>query len=643
MNRGALAYSRYVFSTLAGLPLQVNRIGERVRRRVSRLTESGVDSPSPDTFRSASASAMRRTRRVGVSARFAAADAVSGAVEAANEISGEATGFVRDAVNGVMQGAGQVAKVSRPMVRDIVAAAVRRSTELGGNMPEASQRAVEGAMVGAAATGFETKSAGPQASAGVVKAVRELGGDFRDVVAPAIHGVVIGVISTSRDLFDPTRNTAASLLESGMNSGEDAVDVARLIAGEAIKASRLYRVESTDAIMGAAQGCVEAAYRKGSRVGDAVRFAVMDVVNAPVSALGPSISDAVSEGLTELSEEMRGRPQAWRGVAMWRAAKSLYKLGAIDIGAALAYYILLALFPLVGLIILALSVFVDHEVIQATVTEVVVFYFPNSKEFLGEVTSHLFTVRLAASLIAIAAMLFGAQGLFMAANRGVNRVFDREPRRLFGATVSTFAIILFAIALFQVSVGITFAFQAAIDALDGIPTIGVTLNRGLILIAYILSLIAPFLVGCLVFVVVYRLLPNQFVGWGNATFGGVVAVIMFEIAKYGFVFFANFASQRSLLYGSMSSVVLLLLWSHLAGMIFLYGAAITKHASDLRPQAETTLKRRAARMNVSVNEVEARRRRRADIARGRETRAPNNRYGAERAGRYPDPRSRFRR
>ena len=560
------------------------------------------------------ASAVRRTRRLGADASHAAVDAVNGAIRATDEITGEATGFVRDAVIGVIESTERVARVGRPVVKDVVSAAVRSSTELGADMPEASKRAVEGAIVGAASIGVDSEDASAQASVGVVEAVRELGGEFHDVVAPAVHGVVIGVTATSGDMFQSTRETAAALLTSGAQSGEDVTEVARAIVHEAIQASKIYGVTSTDAVMGAAQGCVESAYTLGTETGDSVRLAIMAVMDEPVSTLTPTIRDSITDALSVLSGQLRDRPQSWRGVALWRAFKTLNSTNGLDTGAALAYYLLLALFPLVALIIVGLSSFIDSSVIRTTVAEVVVFYFPNSKEFLEEAIDHLFEARLAASFIAIAAMLFGAQGLFMAANRGVNRVFDREPRRMIDVTLSTFAIVFLGVWLFLTSVGLSIILQVSLNVIEDIPTLGVPIDRFVIVVAYVASIITPFVIAAIVFIVVYRYLPNRDVDWNDATFGGIVTVILFELAKYMFFWFANLASQRSLLYGSVSSVILLLVWSHVAGMIFLYGAALTKESSDLRPQGLFSL-RRIAR----ADDGESAESRYADVDAGRQT------------------------
>ncbi len=570
-------------------------------------------------------------RRFGMGAGSVAADAVAGAIKATEEITGETTAFVRDAVVGVMEGTGQVAKVGRPVVKDVVASAIRSSIEVGGNVPDAAQSAVEGAIVGAASLGVDSESAGAQASSGVVKAVTDLGGEFDAVVAPAIHGVVIGVVSTQGDLFEAVRDTSKSLLKSGARMGQDVPGIARLIVDEAILASEMQHVNSTDAMMGAAQGCVEAAHDIDIALGEDVRMMVVAVVDAPVNDLTPSIRNSITEALGELSEDLSQRPQAWRGKALWQSVKRLVAINGLDAGAALAYYLLLALFPLVALIILGFSSFVDPETIRNTVVEAAKYYFPGSQEFLAEAFDRILQQRLWVGLIALGGMLLGVHGMFMAANRGVNLVFGQSPKRILGATTVTVSVAFMVMMLFLVSVGLTGVFQVVRSLTEQIPGLGAPLSRLLITATQIISVLTPFLFAGLVFVVVYKYLPNQTITWGDATFGGLVTVIIFEIAKYLFLLFGNLATQRSLLYGSLSSVILLLIWSHAAGMIFLYGAALTKHSADLRPHSRATLRQEDADIEPQL-QTETQSQRETNIALGRDTRAYRWRDPARRAG-----------
>ena len=105
------------------------KLGRSSRQQVKGV--SGSAQPNAPSHRRFS-STLSRTGRIGRGASRVAADTVSGAIKAADEISGEASVFVRDAVIGVIEGTSRVASVSRPVVREVASAAVISSTELGG-------------------------------------------------------------------------------------------------------------------------------------------------------------------------------------------------------------------------------------------------------------------------------------------------------------------------------------------------------------------------------------------------------------------------------------------------------------------------------------------------------------------------------
>ena len=565
--------------------MRLGKTGKIVRDWVSESTDREDSGPNSNGFEPDSASKLSRTRRLGRDARRVAVHAVNGAIRAADEITVETTEFVKDAVVGVIESTGEVAKVSRSVVRDVVSAAVRSSTDAGGSVPEVSKKAVEGAVVGATSVGANGASAGAQASAGVAEAVQQMGGDFREIVGPAIHGVVTGVVSTTGNLLVATRDTAYTLMVKGRESGEDEAAIARLIVDEAINATRLHKVGSTDAVVGTVQGCVIAAYEKDRATGEAVEGAMLSVVNAPVSVLSPTIRKSVSEALTDLSGELGTRPQAWRGVALWRAGVEVVSVTGVDVGAALAYYTLLAFFPMVALIVLLLSGVIDPQVIRNTLTEILLYYFPGTRQAIDQAIDHLFEARLIAGLIALVGMTLGVVGLFTAANRGVNRVFGRSPRNSLRVTISSVLIVFLSIMLFLTSLGLTVILQIIVNVTEQFPALGWTLNRVMLLTTGISSALLPMLIGGFVFVVVYKYLPNENVHWRDATFGGLVTVIIFEVAKHVFLWSGSLMSHRNLVYGSLSSLILVLIWSHVAGVIFLYGATLTKQAGDLRPRS----------------------------------------------------------
>ena len=103
--------------------------------------------------------------------------------------------------------------------------------------------------------------------------------------------------------------------------------------------------------------------------------------------------------------------------------------GGMDIAGSLAYFTILSLFPLVTLLIMALSIFTDPVVMQGKLADTLVYFFPASRELLQNAMIHLFSGSLALGLIVLAGIVVSSNGLFMAANRSVNRVFGLETRK----------------------------------------------------------------------------------------------------------------------------------------------------------------------------------------------------------------------
>src|SRR5438874_4254991 len=91
----------------------------------------------------------------------------------------------------------------------------------------------------------------------------------------------------------------------------------------------------------------------------------------------------------------------------------------------------------------------------------------------------------------------------------------------------------------------------------------------------VLSEPAAFAVDTAGFTLLYLLVPAQRVPFKVALFGGVLAAIAFEAAKYGFRFYITHFPTYQLVYGSLAVLPLFLLWVYVSWIIVLVGAAVT--------------------------------------------------------------------
>ncbi len=268
---------------------------------------------------------------------------------------------------------------------------------------------------------------------------------------------------------------------------------------------------------------------------------------------------------------------------MVRALRLLFDVGGIDLAASLAYFTTLSLFPLMALVIMGVGMLGDPEDIAEELADILVYYFPTARDLIRDAVRNLLSGTLAVGLVAVAGMVLGANGLLMAAGRALNRVFGRDPEDLVRMTVTQWSIATLTVLLFLLSLVLTAVLHLLIGIGERLTGPGGDTSTLAVLLVGSASTALPLILTTAVFALVYRHLPSVEVRWGDAAFGAMVAIVLFEAAKHAFFWLTSVATQTSAVYGPITSVVVLMMWAYLAGLIFLYGGAVTRLAGELRP------------------------------------------------------------
>ncbi len=530
--------------------------------------------------------AVRGTQSVGRGPGHLAREAVHGAFRAVGEVGGETRAFVKDTVIGVVEGTGQMVKVTTPAVKEVVAGAVHGSEKAGAEAAEVGRDAVEGAIVGAASVGIDSGDAASAAAEGAVEAVIEAGGDLDDAARASVGGVVSGVAAAEGDAADATRDATHALIAHAAAAERDVDEIAgaaESAVDAAVQEAKQASVKVDDVVAAAATGAVEAAYKVSRSHGDSVRESVVARLLEPRLGVAPQLERRLSDLGERLSHELpRGRA-AWRGAAVFEAVRLLLRVGGIDLAGSLAYFTILSLLPLVALVIMVAALFGDPESISDELAEILVYYFPSSADLISEAVEGLLRGSVAVGLIASASIIIGANGLFMATNRAVHRIFGLELPKMLQTTAKEVLIVTLVVVLFMLSVGLTALFQLALGYSEGLFESQEGISTVAVVVLGVVSTLLPAGLTAAIFAVVYYHLPNARVEWRNAAFGAIVAIVLFEAGKHLFFWFTNMATQRADVYGPIASAVTLITWAYVAGLTFLYGVAVTKTAGDLRP------------------------------------------------------------
>jgi YihY family inner membrane protein len=84
--------------------------------------------------------------------------------------------------------------------------------------------------------------------------------------------------------------------------------------------------------------------------------------------------------------------------------------------------------------------------------------------------------------------------------------------------------------------------------------------------------ILSFVLIFLVFTLIYKFAPYGDVQWGQVLPGALLAAVLFELCKGGFVIYLDRMTNFEEVYGPLSSIIVLLLWLYLSALILVFGA-----------------------------------------------------------------------
>ena len=258
----------------------------------------------------------------------------------------------------------------------------------------------------------------------------------------------------------------------------------------------------------------------------------------------------------------------------------LSKIGRDDISnmaASISYYAFLSLFPLLLGLLTIFSLFLPAETIRTQLIGFFSQYLPGSLGILQGSISDILRFRGVLGLVGVLGLIWSGTGVFSAVTHAINKAWEipyrhpfyiKKPREL-GMVVGTG--ILFLLSL-STSTLLTHLGQIQL------PVTGILVN--------ILTGVLAFIFSLVVFLLVHKLSPVIWLSWRHIWPGAVLSTVLFEIAKTFFVFYLNTFSHYSVVYGSIASVIISLVWIYYSAFILLLGAEFSSLIFKIKREGE---------------------------------------------------------
>lgn len=268
------------------------------------------------------------------------------------------------------------------------------------------------------------------------------------------------------------------------------------------------------------------------------------------------------------------------------SVRRFVKMQGVETAATLAYYALFSLFPLM-LFLAAVTSFLMENSEQAY-SQTLLFFgsaLPVSFSLVQTNMREIFEIRGQIGAIGLVGALWSASSFFTTLARSVNRAWPTvRLRNVVSGRLVGFAMVgvLFLLMLFSL---LSSAFVNLVPSL--LDTLGAERRALFSPLWRMILQIVPLFFSFLMFVALYRYVPNRHVCWEAVIKGAFITAAAWESAKivFGYYLGSGFFNYE-FLYGSIGAVMALMVWIYASCLIALFGAYLVA-TLDMEKNPET--------------------------------------------------------
>lgn len=241
---------------------------------------------------------------------------------------------------------------------------------------------------------------------------------------------------------------------------------------------------------------------------------------------------------------------------------------------AIAYYALLSLVPLLILSVILLSHLVDQQVLIETLAHYLEWLVPSqSSALLGDLSGFL-EKRAAIGTVLFVTMLFFSSLAFSVVEKSMavifaHRVVVRKRHPLISAILPYSFVLMLVVMLFVVT-----ALTILLQALAGESFQLFDRTWSLQAISRPSFYLLGFAVEALIFSALYMIMPVGRTRPSHALIGGVTAALLWEGTRHALTWYFTTLSKASILYGSLTTSVVVLFSMEIAATLLLLGAQV---------------------------------------------------------------------
>lgn len=252
------------------------------------------------------------------------------------------------------------------------------------------------------------------------------------------------------------------------------------------------------------------------------------------------------------------------------------KNNGLVLAGAVAYNTLLSLLPLLALVLIFFSTFWDKTELLATIEAELVLIVPGQAEAIGEVLTEFIAQIEVIGIIGFVMLLFFSSIAFRILESAMIILFDMPSEKVKRSFWISALIPYVFISILGVGIVAITAGTSLLDAIPRetflVPLLGIEINidaatSASFYISGIFGLV-------IIFTAVYLIIPTQQIALRRALVGGITATFLWEVVRNILVFYFTQISLVNIFYGSLATVIIVLISLEIAAVILLLGAQV---------------------------------------------------------------------
>ena len=259
-------------------------------------------------------------------------------------------------------------------------------------------------------------------------------------------------------------------------------------------------------------------------------------------------------------------------------------------GAALSYYFLLALFPMLFFLTSLVGLVVgQNPQFQSQLFDYIARAMPGDASSIVTKTLHEITTQTSGLKLAIGLIgaLWSASGGMSALGTSLNAAYDVEEGRPWWKRQLTFLLLTIAVAFLVIVAIVIVLFGGRLAEFTGTH---LHLGNAMIMAWKVAQWPVALFFVVLCFALIYFFAPDiKHAKWYWITPGSVIGVLLWIAASAGFKVYLQYFDSYSKSYGSLAGVVVLMLWFYITGLALLIGGEINaeiEHAAAEHGRAD---------------------------------------------------------